>query len=157
MGRTIVLGYDGSDCAKAALDAAVDLARDRSGSRIVVVTGHPVRRYWLHANFTGIRRPVQDDLEDLKRHATADLQPLLDEAGELVSAAGVPVETTLEWEAASDALIDVAKRQDADVIVVGAHGASAVGHALGRALLGSTSVKLLHYSPVPVLVVPLAG
>ena len=156
MARTIILGYDGSECAKAALDAAVDVARDRPGSRIVVVHGHHVRHYWLHANFTGIKRPVQDDLEGLKRHATADLQPLLDEACARSTATCVSAEATLEWESASAALIDVAKREEADRIVVGAHGEDAVGHSLGRALLGSTSAKLLHYSSVPVLVVPLA-
>ena len=154
MARTIVLGYDGSECAKAALAVAVGIALDSPGSRIVVVNGHSVRHLWGHANFTGIRRPVQDDVEDLKRHATTQLQPVLEEASARVAAAGVPVETTLEWEASYIAVLDVATKHDADLIVVGAHGADSVGRAVGRALLGSTSSRLLHYSDVPVLVVP---
>ena len=150
MARTIILGYDGSECAKAALDAAVDIALDSPGSRIVVVNGHAVRVAW------GGRyvRTEPGDLEDLKRHAQASIQPLLDEASARIEAAGVPVEATLEWETASAALLDVAQKHRADLIVVGAHGIDATGRAIGRVLLGSTSSRLLHYSDVPVLVVP---
>jgi nucleotide-binding universal stress UspA family protein len=99
-------------------------------------------------------RTEPEDLEDIKRHAQADIQPLLDEAAALIEAAGVPVEATLEWETAHTALLDVARRRRADLIVVGAHGSDATGRAIGRVLLGSTSSRLLHYSDVPVLVVP---
>ena len=51
---------------------------------------------------------------------------------------------------ASAALLDVAEKEGADMIVVGSHGAG----ALRGIVLGSTPYKLLHQSRVPVLVVP---
>jgi nucleotide-binding universal stress UspA family protein len=49
---------------------------------------------------------------------------------------------------ASEGLIEAAKDRGCDLIVVGSHGYGAVG----RILLGSTSLKVLTFSPVPVLI-----
>eukprot|EP01147_Barroeca_monosierra_P006476 gene6476-9351_t len=49
-------------------------------------------------------------------------------------------------------IIEYAKRQNADEIVVGSHGKG----FLTRSLLGSVSTYLCHNSPVPVTVVPSA-
>jgi len=155
MARTIVLGYDGSECSKAALEAAVANAQGSPDCRIVVVNGHVVFRIWGGKNFTGIRPPDPTDVEDLKRHAQANIQPLLDEASARIAAAGLAVETTVEWEHPATALLDVAKEYNADLIVVGTHGTDAMGRAIGRVLLGSTPTKLVHWSRIPVLVVPL--
>ena len=46
-------------------------------------------------------------------------------------------------------LTDVKERQ-ADIIVVGMHGHGFMAHALS----GSTSERVLHHAPCPVLVVP---
>jgi nucleotide-binding universal stress UspA family protein len=47
-------------------------------------------------------------------------------------------------------ILDVVRQVDAELIVVGTHGATAVEHAL----LGSVSNALVHHSERPVLVVP---
>jgi len=170
MARTIILGYDGSECAKEALDAAVDSAQCSPGSRIVVVNGHAVHKMWGggsasdgmfgHADSRQAREggsstsPDSTELESLKRHAQANIQPLLDEASARITAAGVPVEVTLEWDTPVAALLDVAEKQKADLIVVGTHGADSIGHAIGRVILGSTPTRLVHLSRIPVLVVP---
>ena len=65
---------------------------------------------------------------------------------------GFEVEPALEHGSAAIKLADVAKEHDADAIVVGSHGRS----LLGRILLGSTSMSLLHQSTVPVLIVRVA-
>jgi nucleotide-binding universal stress UspA family protein len=148
MARTIVLGYDGSECAKEALDAAVDLARDQPGSRIIVVHGGEVNLAVGGGPMAA--ELIVPELEAVEPPAEAGIRTWLDEATARIAAAGVAVGSELKWESASVALLDVAEKESADMIVVGSHGAG----ALRGILLGSTPYKLLHQSRVPVLVVP---
>jgi len=149
MARTIILGYDGSECAREALDAAVDLARDRPGSRIIVVHGREVNLAVGGGPMAAeLIVPELEDSEPLP--AEAAVRSLLDEAAARIVAAGVAVESTFVGRSSSAALLDVAEREGADMIVVGSHGTGAIRGML----LGSTPYKLLHRSHVPVLVVP---
>jgi nucleotide-binding universal stress UspA family protein len=137
MAGDIVLGYDGSPGARAALPHAVAVAR-AFGVPLVIVFAYgqnPV------GGVTGdTRRAVEDVGEGMLEEAraaalavdaTVDVQP------ELVD--GRPV----------DALVEVARRRGARILVVGGNGR---GSIVGS-LLGSSTYKVLHHSPVPVLVV----
>ena len=64
--------------------------------------------------------------------------------------AGVEFEVELVPERPADGLVDVAEQTDASMIVVGTNGE----HPIKGVVLGSVPHKLLHVSPVPVLVVP---
>ena len=136
MGSTLVLGYDGSDCAKAALQAAVETAQ-AFGDGIVVAFGAGVY-------------PIGED-SDHKRLLRKMGTDLAAEALTAIRAAGVT-----ECDAAvvdarpAEALLKVAADRDARMIVLGTHGE----HPLAGAVLGSVPHKLLHVSTVPVLVVP---
>lgn len=143
MSGTIVLGYDGSECAKAALATAVEEAKAREDGTIAVVAAHPLPLGM------GAELGLAEPAGELDRTASA-LQALLDEAEASIKAAGVPVETHMQWEDPCSALLDVAGRSQAAMIVVGTHGEGAVG-AMVR---GSTTYKLLHRSTIPLLVVP---
>ena len=136
MASTIVLGYDGSDCAKAALQTAVENAK-AFGDRIVVAFGAGVY-------------PIGEDSDHLRlvRKMGADWA---DEALTAIRAAGVTdAEATVVDARPAEALLKVAADRSARMIVVGTHGE----HPLTGAVLGSVPHKLLHLSEVPVLVVP---
>jgi nucleotide-binding universal stress UspA family protein len=148
MARTIVLGYDGSECGEEALDAAIDLARDQPESRIIVVHGREVNLAVGGGPMAA--ELIVPELEDVEPPAEAGIRSWLDEAAARIAGAGVAVDSELEWKSASAALLDVAAREDADMIVVGNHGTGAIRGVL----LGSTTYKLLHHSHVPVVVVP---
>jgi nucleotide-binding universal stress UspA family protein len=125
MASTIVLGYDGSDCAKA------------FGDTIVVAFGAGVY-------------PIGEDSDHLRlvRKMGADWA---DEALTAIRAAGVTdAETSVVDARPAEALLKVAADRGARMIVVGTHGE----HPLTGAVLGSVPHKLLHLSKVPVLVVP---
>ena len=136
MGSTLVLGYDGSDCAKAALQAAVEAAQ-AFGDGIVVAFGAGVY-------------PIGED-SDHKRLLRKRGTDLAEEALSAIRSAGVT-----ECDAAvvdarpADALLKVAADRGARMIVLGTHGE----HPLAGAVLGSVPHKLLHLSTLPVLVVP---
>ncbi len=137
MAGDIVLGYDGSEGARAALPHAVALARafDVPLAIVFAFGQNPV------GGVTGdVRRAVEETgetmLEDARAAAHA-VDPAVDVQPELVD--GRPV----------DALVAVSEQRAARVLVVGGNGhGSIVG-----SLLGSSTYKVLHHATVPVLVV----
>jgi len=139
MASTIVLGYDGSACANAALTAAVDSAK-AYGDGIVVAFGAGVYAIGEDADHQKLVRKMGDDWAE--------------EALSAIRSAGVDNATAVVVDARpAEALLQVARERDARMIVVGTHGE----HPLTGAVLGSVPHKLLHLSKVPVLVVPVAS
>jgi len=56
----------------------------------------------------------------------------------------------LIWEGdPAESIVDAARSEGADIIVVGSHGRA----ALGRALIGSVSDQVVRHAPCPVMVV----
>jgi nucleotide-binding universal stress UspA family protein len=139
MGKGVVVGYDGSDCAKAALDVAVEIAHSR-GEKLIIAFAYELNQA------IGEIGDYHHALEELARSR-------LQEGAALVADAGVEVEAVIMEDAPARALVDLANVRDARVIVVGTRGE----HPLHGALLGSTPQKLMHLAGRPVLVVPLGG
>jgi nucleotide-binding universal stress UspA family protein len=136
MASTIVLGYDGSPCANAALTAAVDSAK-AYGDGIVVAFGAGVYPIGEDSDHQKLVRRMGDDwaeeaLAAIRKQGVDDAQAVVVDARP------------------AEALLQVAQERDARMIVVGTHGE----HPLTGAVLGSVPHKLLHLSKVPVLVVP---
>lgn len=131
----VVVGYDGSDGAEAALRTAIDLSK-RLGEPITVVFG-------FDANPVG--GEALDYWAALREHGEGVLAKALDEA----KAAGVEVETLVAERAPAEALSELARERDAEMIVVGSRGE----RPIAAAILGSTPHRLLHISQTPVLVV----
>ncbi|MEE4276108.1 MAG: universal stress protein, partial [Thermoleophilia bacterium] len=75
----------------------------------------------------------------------------VDEAKALLEEAGIAAETAVSPGGAVPALLQAVDDYSADMIVIGSHGEG----ALSGAIMGSTAYRILHRSPVPVLVVPL--
>lgn len=133
----IVVGYDGSDCGKAALDKALFLA-DALGDRIVLVFGYAPPGTW-----GGEIAEHEEAIEELG-------EKLMGEAKERAAASGVEVEVEMVPKRGTEALVGVAKDRNARMIVVGSYGEA----PLKGAILGSTPYKLLQLAEHPVLVVP---
>jgi len=138
MGLTIVVGYDGSDCAKAALDRALGMAGP-SGRVIITYADAPPR-----IGASSLVPP--ETVKELGETVTAGA---LDEARRR----GVPAEVVLENQRPAEALMAVAARSKADLIAVGSRGES----QLTGLLLGSTPYHLVHRTTMPLLVVPKAA
>ena len=133
----VVLGYDESPGAEAALDAAIQVAQ-RYGEELVLVYGA--------APPGGMGEEFKahlDALREMGRTATAH-------ALEKAQAAGVTASVRLVDAKPAEALVQVGNQYDATVIVVGTAGESPDRGAI----LGSTSHKLLHLANRPVLCVP---
>ena len=134
---TIVLGYDGSSSAKAALAGTVGLAR-QTGARVVVVFG-----YYVSPLAGGDVHDFKLEVEKVGNHAIA--RAIAD-----LESAGIRTESRLASGKPADVLLEVAKEVGADVIVVGTVGENPITGAI----LGSVVLRLVQRSPLPVLVVP---
>ncbi len=133
---TIVVGYDGSDCSRAALAAAVGLARPL-GDEIIVVAAYEVNR---------LGGEIMDFAAALRERA----ERLAQLAQEQAAGLAVAVTTEVVEETPVAALTDVGDRVNARMIVVGSRGES----PLRGALVGSVPHKLLQVAGRSVLVVP---
>jgi nucleotide-binding universal stress UspA family protein len=139
MGR-IVVGYDGSDCSKVALEEALKLAGDL-GDGIVLAFGYAPPGIW--------GGEIAEHEEAIEEYG----EKLMGEGRQRAEAAGIAAEAEMVPKRGAEALIEVAERHDARAIVVGTYGET----PLKGVVLGSTPHKLLHLSGRPVLVVPANG
>ena len=149
MAFRIVVGYDGSDGAKAALDEAIDLARRLSAKVLLTYAYGGPRTY------TGESLAPRGTLEELGETLLDDARALGERLlGEALtrSGDGVSIEPVLVDDGPAQGLLTVARQQRAQMIVVGTHGESPIG----AMVLGSTAYKLVHSTTKPVLVVPAA-
>ncbi len=133
----IVVGYDGSDCGKAALDEGLRLAKDL-GDSVVVVFGYAPPGLW-----GGEIVEHEDAIEEFGKK-------VMDEARARAESSDVATEFEMVAKKPSEALVEVADGRDARMIVVGSYG----DPPLKGMILGSTPNKLLHIADRPVLVVP---
>lgn len=138
MSSGVIVGYDGSDCAKAALATAMEVAA-AYGDKVIAAFGYDVNP--LGGNVTEYARA-------LREVATARLQEARSIASEAVL--NVELEAVIVERSPAEGLAELAKERDARVIVVGTRGEGPF-HA---AMLGSTPHKLLALADRPVLVVP---
>jgi nucleotide-binding universal stress UspA family protein len=137
MSTGVVVGYDGSDCAKVALGAATEIAK-QYGEKLIIAFGYELNK---------VTGEIGDYHHALQELATTRLK----EGAALVGDEGVEIEAVIMEEAPARALVELADTRDARMIVVGTRGESPIHGAL----LGSTPHKLVHLSTRPVLVVPL--
>lgn len=135
MANEIVVGYDGTEGARAALRCAVELGKDLNAP-LVLVFGYGLQRTSAEL------RAQLDAVRELGESAT---KAGLEEA----RSAGVEVKAELVDAKPAEALAQVASDRGARMIVIGSHGE----RPLAGALLGSVPHKLLHTSETPVLVV----
>ncbi len=138
MAGEIVLGYDASAGARAALPVAVRVA-EAFGAPIVVAFGYEP------AN------PVGGEMADLRAAIERRGEEVTAEALMEIARRNPAISTRAELIAdrPASALAALAESLEALVIVVGSNGRS----RLAKALLGSTSYRVLHEATVPVLVV----
>ena len=137
--QKIVVAYDGSEHADRALDRAVQLATS-SGAELVVVSAAKLTPL-LHDPALGAS-PVDPIEAEWAREN-------LDKARARLANTGTAVRTVEAHGDPEDAIVRLAKEENADLISVGTRGLNAAQ----RALLGSVSTKIVHNAHCDVLVV----
>lgn len=144
MYRKILVPLDGSATAARGLEEAVALARSTGASLALlhVIDAFPVTMEVATAS------AWEALMDGLRQHG----QGLLDQAEQAARTHGVATTSMLvEFPAGrvADVIVEQAQAQGCDLVVMGTHGRRGFRHAL----MGSDAERVLHISPLPVLVV----
>ena len=143
----ILVPTDGSETAQKAARYAIDLAKQLKCSIIVlsVIDNRSLMAQTIsaHENVRHITEPIEDYLREGAEAYAREIKEICDEndvRSQILVTSGHPAEEiTIE-----------AERSNADLIVIGSHGRS----ALKAAFLGSVTYSIIHKeTKVPVLVV----
>ena len=141
MGEAIVVGTDGSETAKEAVNEAIRLAKAFGGELHIVSAYKPLRGAHVSGAPAGAAK-VWQPLPDSR------VEAILQEAAAAVRLRDVPVKTHLSEDEPADALLSVASDVDANLIVVGNRGMQGA-----RRVLGSVPNKVAHHASCNVLIV----
>ena len=143
MFKKILVPSDGSDLAHKAAEFAADLAKVHGAQVIGVYVIDPFP-------YIGIGDASAVGLQAYMSEAQAAAGQSLGGIRALCEARGVPFEgDTIERSVTYEGVLETAKAESCDLIVMGSHGRKGV-QAL---ILGSVAQKVLTHASVPVLIV----
>ena len=140
--KPIVLATDDSPSAAEATFTAVELAKALDTPMIAVAVEHVVVPGYGYYGYS-------DVVAELAKIEKEHVDRTLIHAKAVASEAGVSCETVPCKGVVADEICRVARRRDARLVVIGAHGWGPVR----RLLHGSVSTAVLHEAHCPVLVV----
>ena len=139
--KTVAVGTDGSDTAAKAVDSAVELA-DKFDAKLVILSAY---RGKSDSKVDRESRDVPDDVQ-WRNSPREDVEALLEEAGKRAESKGVDWDSDAAEGDAADALVELAGRHNADVLVVGNKG-------MNRKILASVPTDVAHTANCDVLIV----
>ena len=144
MSGKFVVGFDGSDVSRRALDFAIDRAAAQGGS---VVIAHVLE--WSPYSFltpTELEERHARRKEELARAEEALMAPTV----AAVSDKGVEIESVIKYGKIAETLCTIATEAGASQIFVGRDGES----SLSSRVFGSVASSLAQCAPVPCTIVP---
>lgn len=135
--KKILVPVDGSEYAKRAIDFACDITKKFKSELILIYVTSPPILFGTEAGIVDFR-----PLEDAGKN-------ILNSSKQTVKDRGLKSIGRLEIGQAADKIIQIAKDEKVDLIIMGSRGLSTVKSFL----LGSVSDKVSHHAPCPVLIV----
>jgi nucleotide-binding universal stress UspA family protein len=142
MYKRILIATDGSDKSSLAAQEGIDLAKALGAEVLALNVINEVVVASAVRQLGSDRKEVEDKL-------TASGQKAVDSIKKMGSAAGVKVDPLVRMGSPANMVIDIARNEGADLIVMGSHGESGAS----KLLIGSVVQKVLYWATIPVLVV----
>lgn len=148
MFKSLLIATDGSELGNKALEAGLDLARTYGGRVTILTATDPVATGIGSGGFgTMDAGPIIARLEESYKEEAGKL---LADAKAKATAAGIEAKTLHAARMRpADAILEVAKTENADTIIMGSHGR----RGFQRLLLGSQASEVLSHASVPVLII----
>ncbi len=143
MFKRILVPTDGSDITGKAVQTAIDLAKV-TGAQLSTISVKEPFPYSAISEMQPV--PPQEFYDAQERIAAERVRAVVEAAkGAGMACEGFTVEALHPWEA----ILDQAKQQGCDLIVMASHGR----RGMAALLLGSETSRVLTHSPLPVLIV----
>ena len=143
MFKRILIPTDGSEITAKAVQTALGLARQTGGELLAIAVKEPFP-YSAISEMQPV--PPQEFFDAQERIAGARVKAVTDAAAAAgVKCTGYTVEALHPWEA----VVDHAKEQACDLIVMASHGR----RGIAAMMLGSETQRVLVHTELPVLVV----
>jgi nucleotide-binding universal stress UspA family protein len=152
--KRIVVGYDGSEGSRRALDRAAVLAHAFDCEVIVATVDEYVPSLVATGAVTDLAGMSRLESGDIQEATRQNVERLSHEAQELLLAENVPSRLASTYGvstygSADHELAEIAEQSQADLIVVGAGDPG----FLSRMIFGSTGASLARHAPCDVLIV----
>jgi len=144
--NVVAVGVDLSPMGNRVVREALEVSAPHDAELVLVHVAAP------DPDFVGMDAGPQYIRDDLARELREERTRLRAMAAEL-EAKGRRVRVVMVRGAAAPSLVEVARKVEADLLVVGSHGKG----PMKRLFLGSVSEGVLRRAPCPVLVVPDQG
>jgi nucleotide-binding universal stress UspA family protein len=142
MYKRILIATDGSDKSKMAAQEGIDLAKALGAEVLALNIVNEVVIASAVRQLGSDRKEVEDKLMAGGKKAVDDIKKMGD-------ASSVKVDPIVRMGSPANMVIDVARNEGADLIVMGSHGESGAS----KLLIGSVVQKVLYWATIPVLVV----
>ena len=144
MYKKCLVPLDGSELAECALNHVKKLAKENSVGEVTLLNVVKVDIPWADVHQQTI------DLEAIRKPLFAAARKYLADVESRLSSKGIKVKTkVIEGNRPGETIIDYAAKNRMALIVIATHGHT----GFKKLLLGSVATRVLHDSPVPVLLI----
>ncbi|KAF0183170.1 MAG: hypothetical protein FD164_728 [Nitrospirae bacterium] len=137
--KKILVATDGSQEAGKSLDRAIEAAK-AGPAEIIVVS---IAEEWCPIGLAEV------DCDTISTLVMKEAEGIMKAALAKTAAAGVAARGIIEKGSPAEAIIEVARQEKADEIIVASHGK----HGVKKLAMGSVSARLVEWAPCPVTVV----
>lgn len=148
--KKILVPLDFSESAETAFSFAVDLGAKFNAELILLHVVELAQFSHYVASYPDFA-PQPLDLAEMEARTRKDAEARLKPFSERLLARGVRVHARVRTGFASPEIIQAAKDENVDCIVIATHGYSGLTHFL----MGSTTERVIRHAPCPVMVVRL--
>lgn len=138
----ILLAYDGSKAANKALGRAVELTKANPDATLHVVHAYDFPRFFVGEGLAPIPASLNKDVYDIAVQTTEEIK-------ERIEHSGVNGQVNMIQGAPAEVILEYAKQNDIDLIVIGSRGLGGIREFV----LGSVSHNVVQHAAIPVLVV----
>ena len=145
MYRKILIATDGSDSSMKSSRHGVKLAKTL-GSDVLVL--YVINEMAISRILASLARRGSSE-EDLRETLKASAEKIVTEVAKMGEASGVRVEPLIREGDPASRILDAARIEGVDLILMGSHGEGGIT----RRLIGSVAQKVLNWSDTPVMIV----
>lgn len=139
--KRILVPTDFSQHAENALKVAAQIAR-KNNSKIILLHMLELPRQGIDVIGGGSSIP---EIMFFKNRAFANLEKLMNKD----YLKGIPISEIVQFEKAFEGVLDVSRKNNVNLIVMGSHGSS----GFQELLIGSNTERVVRYSDIPVLII----